>query len=103
MKRKCLSDEDEQQCETKKTFLKPLSSFPQRDNFSYQNKNRGTLRIADSCLKAFFAEFAIVAKTPMHFYVVTKSKDDDTAIQSKFKLIPDSFIRMVACFLIHHR
>ena len=70
---------------------------------SYYNKNRGTLRIHDNCLKCFFAEFANAAKTPLHFYVVRKSMEELQTMESKFKVISDSFIRMVACFLIRHR
>ena len=70
---------------------------------SHHNKSRGILRIQDNALKCFFAEFVTVAKTPLHFYVVTKPTEKQTTIQSKFKVIPDSFIRMVACILVHCR
>ena len=70
---------------------------------SYYNKNRGTLRIKDNSLKCFFAEFVSVAKTPLHFYVVKKSIEQTKTVESKFKIISHSFVRMIACFLIRHR
>ena len=104
MKRKDAFHQDSQRSEKETKFVK-LSRELEIDHVClfYHNKSRGILRIKDNSLKHFFTEFVSVAKTPLHFYVLSKLEEKERTMNSKFKVIPESFIRMVACCLIRHR
>ena len=103
MKRKHDPNDNTYQFNQEKKTLKTSRLFETFQPSGYYNKSRGALRIKDESLTSFFAEFVCAAKTPLHFFVLTKLNEQEARIDSKFKVMPDSFIRMIACLLIHHR